>query len=764
MPTPLPDHVERALEGLKPVGDQWTALCPTHEDRNPSLTIRVNDEDKVIVHCHAGCDPLGILAVLGVESGSSGAEWTPYGDATAVYDYRDEAGKLLFQVLRTADKQFPQRRPDLASKSGWKWSLGDTRRVLFRLPELVAAVTEGRSVCICYSDDTEVLTRRGWQLFAKLDDGAEVAQFTPGAGVVAFVKPLARQVFDYSGVMVHMGARWSDLLVTPDHRALTRWATTRPVTIRAADVGRSRWLPVAGVKPDGQGEVTPAEARLLAAWQADGVNCARGYRVGWNLKKERKIGRLIGLLDRLGIAHREQVFSSCMEWTYVTVDRRDAPILARLVDKRFDWDILDWPLASREALLDELGFWDGDRPGREGVRFFTADERSAEVVSAVAATTGYGAIVHKDNRPSRPEQATQYVVSLVPRDWRQLGNEPTLEPYDGKVYCLTVPSGYLVTRRNGKTVISGNCEGEKDVLALVTKGKVATCNPGGAGKWRAEYAAHFIDAKVTIFADKDEPGRIHARTIAASLDGVAAEVWVCEAADPYKDIAAQLGAGVAISDVVITQSPGQVVVPDYSPDLHEILSLPEEPYDWVIPNLLEKADRVIITGGEGLGKSTILRQIAVQSAVGIHPFTLAPMPALRVLVIDCENSLKQSRRHLRGLAQAAERSGAQMAPGMYRMNCRPGGLDLTTSEDAERLLDRVRVNQPQLLIIGPLYRLHVGNPNDEEVARRVTVVLDAARGLTDCAVMLEAHSGHAEQVGKPRQLRPLGSSLYLRWP
>jgi len=261
-----------------------------------------------------------------------------------------------------------------------------------------------------------------------------------------------------------------------------------------------------------------------------------------------------------------------------------------------------------------------------------------------------------------------------------------------------------------------------------------------------------------------EPGRIHARAVAASLDGVAAEVWICEAADPYKDIAAQLGAGVAISDVVITQSPGQVVVPDYSPDLHEILSQPEAPYDWVIPNILEKADRVVITGGEGLGKSTILRQVGVQSAIGIHPFTLAPMPALRVLVIDCENSLKQSRRHLRGLAQVAERSGAQMAPGMYRMNCRPGGLDLTTSEDAEWLLDRVRVNQPQLLIIGPLYRLHVGNPNDEEVARRVTVVLDAARSLTDCAVMLEAHSGHAEQVGKPRQLRPLGSSLYLRWP
>lgn len=55
----------------------------------------------------------------------------------ACYDYVDEAGHLLFQVVRYQPKDFRQRRPN--AKGGWAWSLGDVRRVLYRLPELVAA-------------------------------------------------------------------------------------------------------------------------------------------------------------------------------------------------------------------------------------------------------------------------------------------------------------------------------------------------------------------------------------------------------------------------------------------------------------------------------------------------------------------------------------------------------------------------------------------------------------------------------------------------
>ncbi|MGH7037213.1 MAG: hypothetical protein ACREE1_03630 [Stellaceae bacterium] len=62
------------------------------------------------------------------------------GRIAATYDYRDEAGKLLFQVVRFDPKNFKQRRPD--GVGGWVWSTKDVRKVPYRLPELLAAPAE----------------------------------------------------------------------------------------------------------------------------------------------------------------------------------------------------------------------------------------------------------------------------------------------------------------------------------------------------------------------------------------------------------------------------------------------------------------------------------------------------------------------------------------------------------------------------------------------------------------------------------------------
>ena len=45
---------------------------------------------------------------------------------------------------------------------------------------------------------------------------------------------------------------------------------------------------------------------------------------------------------------------------------------------------------------------------------------------------------------------------------------------------------------------------------------MATCNPGGAGKWKGEYTKSFYGARrVLVVADKDVPGRKHAAAVAA---------------------------------------------------------------------------------------------------------------------------------------------------------------------------------------------------------------------------------------------------------
>ncbi|WP_045306373.1 AAA family ATPase [Saccharothrix sp. ST-888] len=200
-------------------------------------------------------------------------------------------------------------------------------------------------------------------------------------------------------------------------------------------------------------------------------------------------------------------------------------------------------------------------------------------------------------------------------------------------------------------------------------------------------------------------------------------------------------------------------------DMHDFLAVNDEGHDWVLPGLIEHTDRVIWTAGEGGGKSVLQRQIAVTAAAGVMPFGHEhnTLGAQKVLVLDCENSGRQSRRHYRALMNIAERQRTPVRRGQLHIDIRPEGVDLTRADGRAWLMRRVETVMPDLLIIGPIYRLHAGDPNSEEHARKVTVVLDEARATANCALSLEAHAAKATGFG-PRGLAPVGSSLWLRWP
>ena len=131
------------LSGVKRNGAGWQALCPAHADKNPSLSIDVR-ADKILVHCHAGCSQEAVCAALKIEVRELFLDASD-GKAQAVdeYPYTDEHGTLLYQVVRLEPKSFRQCRPD--GHGGWIWNLNGTRRVLYRLPEVLNA----KSVLVC---------------------------------------------------------------------------------------------------------------------------------------------------------------------------------------------------------------------------------------------------------------------------------------------------------------------------------------------------------------------------------------------------------------------------------------------------------------------------------------------------------------------------------------------------------------------------------------------------------------------------------------
>jgi len=155
------------LEKVKQLSNgEFQAQCPAHSDKNPSLTLR-QAEDRVLLDCKAGCEPESIVSALKLTMSDLFTKTKPPIEPkiVATYDYNDEQGNLLYQVVRYEPKTFKQRRKDKSGK--WVWDLKGTRRVLWRLPELL-------------SEEGTIYLVEGEKDALKLWEWGQVATTSPG--------------------------------------------------------------------------------------------------------------------------------------------------------------------------------------------------------------------------------------------------------------------------------------------------------------------------------------------------------------------------------------------------------------------------------------------------------------------------------------------------------------------------------------------------------------------------------------------------------
>lgn len=350
-------------------------------------------------------------------------------------------------------------------------------------------------------------------------------------------------------------------------------------------------------------------------------------------------------------------------------------------------------------------------------------------------------------------------------------------------------------------------EGEKDADTLIEKGIIATTSPNGAGKWLPMHTKVLAGAVVEIIADNDEPGRDHARMVAEELAkaGCDVQVWVSPTS---KDITDHISNGHTIGDLepLELELPDPVVLSPAEQTLQELTELlssggtPEQllvktnrllnsqssdrpvdfgrlveweefvdesdndEYDWLIPGLLEKGERVIVVAAEGVGKTMLARQVAICSAAGISPFTLQKMKPIRTLTVDLENPEKIIRRTGRQIvnesrkANFTSRIDAQLV-------IKPSGLNLLTVADRQILERHIEAVEPELLVMGPLYKSFVdpGGRTSEAIAVEVAKYLDEIRTIYGCAMWLEHHAPLGTSM-TTRDLRPFGSAVWSRWP
>jgi len=140
-----------SVEATKKEGKNWIALCPFHPDKNrPNLYI---DEEKEKYHCFT-CNRNGFLYNPNYRK----LKYSYHRNITATYNYKDELGNLLYQVVRYKPKGFSQRRPD--GNNDWIWNMKGVNPVPYHLPEIIQSI---EPVLIVEGEkDVENLRRMGF--------------------------------------------------------------------------------------------------------------------------------------------------------------------------------------------------------------------------------------------------------------------------------------------------------------------------------------------------------------------------------------------------------------------------------------------------------------------------------------------------------------------------------------------------------------------------------------------------------------------------
>lgn len=385
---------------------------------------------------------------------------------------------------------------------------------VFRVPGAAVGLNKEMTYG-CLDEQTECLTARGWKKYTELTMDTRIACYDSDTNSLIYRKPSRIIVKPYKGKMFHWAGQRFDSLLSPSHRVFVqrykggeqRYAPFEPMCVSELKTGRSmRILGAAPAACDSPQNVAVEQFGGRYSRMALEEHCIDphlwleflGYYISEGYVAKPRNGKNVFEIDisqrmdsfltpkiqecvdrlpfKMGWRRYNYAGNSCYHWRcsdrglYEHLDRHCGQGSRNI---RIPDYVKSWPAADLRILLDALIGGDGRKPriikksGTWFTSYRTLSVQLADDVMEIAIKCGLSARISKD------KTGEMFSVNITTRTGiTVMPSQRTEEEYDGNIWCVTVPTGLFVVRRNGKAQVTGN-----SILAALAQFTTFAINP-----------------------------------------------------------------------------------------------------------------------------------------------------------------------------------------------------------------------------------------------------------------------------------------------
>lgn len=311
----------------------------------------------------------------------------------------------------------------------------------------------------CFVDGTEILTDKGFVDFKHVDTDCTVAQYNKDQSI-EFVKPTGIVSRMHIGNVVRFyGTKGFDIVVTPNHDMVIEHGARGIEKVMAYDLKPNhykRFIAAGYSSVKSTTSLTPIE-RMYIAFQADGsvhnIPSNGTMVASFTFVKDRKIDRFLDLIEDGGWRITE---------TTAVGDRRrflvyGLPVISKEVAEHFN--IAEIGHEKAVAIINEMVEWDGSKISDTLLYYSSVVKRNADFYQSICAIGGIRSriTVQVDDRSDAFSDVYRLFVRTDESTVCGGSIDKETISYSGMVHCVTVPSGMIIVRRNGRVVVCGNC-------------------------------------------------------------------------------------------------------------------------------------------------------------------------------------------------------------------------------------------------------------------------------------------------------------------